>query len=176
MDVEKMEDFEELLSGCRGALERFVHCKVPSKEDAEDVLQETYMSAYRNRNSLKNREAFRAWIFRIARNKCNDYFAAKANRMEIPVDEIPEQKLGGMAGAAQRRYMEISAGDDFFRDTAELDGSIGLGWSMELDGSIEFGTSMELYGATESWDTVVHNTLDKLKQNDKEILSLYYFK
>lgn len=122
MVVENMEDFEKLLSGCRGALERFVHCKVPSKEDAEDVLQETYMSAYRNRDSLKNREAFRAWIFSIARNKCNDYFAAKARKMEIPIDEI-------------------SDGDIFYRDTMEHCGS------MERFGSIEPYDAMEIYDA-----------------------------
>ena len=44
-------------------------------------------------SQLKNKDAFKAWILSIARNKCNDYFRKKANQHEIPIDELSEKEL-----------------------------------------------------------------------------------
>lgn len=72
------EEFEALLQGLGKAVERFVKYKISPVEDAEDILQEIYLTAYRKRDQLKNSEAFRPWILSIARNKCNDYYQQKA--------------------------------------------------------------------------------------------------
>ena len=37
-------------------------------QDAEDLVQETYLKAFRNFNSFESGTNFRAWIFRILRN------------------------------------------------------------------------------------------------------------
>lgn len=70
-------EFEALLESQRPAIERFVRFRIPSQADADDVLQEVYLAAYRNFPKLANREAFRPWLVSIARNKCNDYFRRK---------------------------------------------------------------------------------------------------
>lgn len=41
--------------------------------DAEDIAQETLLEAYRNLSSLRNHQAYRAWVFGILRFKCIDY-------------------------------------------------------------------------------------------------------
>ena len=66
---------------------------LPSQTDADDVLQEVYLSAYHNFSGLKNKDAFKPWIISIARNKCNDYFRAKAAQMEISIEELSQQEL-----------------------------------------------------------------------------------
>ena len=86
-------DFEKLLEECRADVERFVKFRLPSVCDAEDVLQEVYFAAFRQFAFLKNRENFKAWILGIARHKCNDYFREKAKLLEIPIDEVSENKL-----------------------------------------------------------------------------------
>lgn len=88
-----MDVFEQLLSEVRGGVERFVRYRLPSQSDADDVLQEVYLSAYRKFGMLKNREAFKPWILSIARNKCNDYFRAKAAQLEISIEELAQQEL-----------------------------------------------------------------------------------
>ena len=88
-----MEEFEKLLCEVSSGLERFVRYRLPSQTDAEDVLQEVYLSAYRKFSGLKNKEAFKPWIISIARNKCKDYFRAKAAQMEISVEELSRQEL-----------------------------------------------------------------------------------
>ena len=88
-----MDEFEKLLRDVSSGVERFVRYRLPSQADADDVLQEVYLSAYRNFSGLKNKDAFKSWIISIARNKCNDYFRVKAAQMEISIEELSQQEL-----------------------------------------------------------------------------------
>ena len=80
-----MEDFEALLEANRGALERFVRYRVPSFADAEDIIQETCISAYKSFGRLKRRESFKAWLICIAKNKCVDYYRRKSDDVSLEV-------------------------------------------------------------------------------------------
>ena len=88
-----MDEFEKLLADVSSGVERFVRYRLPSQTDADDVLQEVYLSAYRSFSGLKNKDAFKPWIISIARNKCNDYFRARAAQMEISIEELSQQEL-----------------------------------------------------------------------------------
>ena len=88
-----MDEFEKMLRDVSSGVERFVRYRLPSQADADDVLQEIYLSAYRNFPGLKNKSAFKPWIISIARNKCNDYFRTKAAQMEISIEELSQQEL-----------------------------------------------------------------------------------
>ena len=88
-----MDEFEKLLADVSNGVERFVRYRLPPQTDADDVLQEVYLSAYRSFAGLKNKDAFKPWIISIARNKCNDYFRSKAAQMEISIEELSQQEL-----------------------------------------------------------------------------------
>ena len=79
-----MDEFEKMLRDVSSGVERFVRYRLPSQSDADDVLQEVYLSAYRNFSGLKNKDAFKSWIISIARNKCNDYFVPRLHRWKYP--------------------------------------------------------------------------------------------
>lgn len=51
-------------------LYRFALYILKNPHDAEDVVSETVMDAYREIHSLRKTESFQAWIFRILTNKC----------------------------------------------------------------------------------------------------------
>jgi len=88
-----MDRFETLLAAHRTILERFLRFRLPCIADADDVMQEVCLTAYRKFDQLKDPSAFKPWILTIARNKCNDFFRRQAIRMEIPIDELHESKL-----------------------------------------------------------------------------------
>lgn len=88
-----MDEFEKLLDAARVSVERLVRYRLNSKADADDVLQEVYLTAYQKFPQLKNRDSFRAWIISIAGNKCNDYFRKKGVQHELPMDELIEKHL-----------------------------------------------------------------------------------
>lgn len=85
-----MGDFDKLLRKEMPVLERFVRFRIGNAHDADDVLQETCIAAFRNFDGLKDENFFKPWLLGIARHKCNDYFREKAKSMEIPIDELRE--------------------------------------------------------------------------------------
>ena len=102
-----MIDFETFVTANLPPLERFVKFRVGNHPDAEDLLQEVLAAAYRNRDTVSSEAAFKPWILGIARNKCNDYFRAKAKRMEIPLESLDETALTtGIRGVTTRTVVQ----------------------------------------------------------------------
>lgn len=60
---------------------------------AEDLTQETFLSAYQHLESFDG-QAEKAWICRIASNKCTDYLRAAARRA-VPTEEEELQSAAG---------------------------------------------------------------------------------
>jgi RNA polymerase sigma-70 factor (ECF subfamily) len=48
-----------------------------SFEDSEDLVQETFLRAWRKRKSFQGRSSFRAWLYGIATNACLDVLARR---------------------------------------------------------------------------------------------------
>ena len=90
-----MDQFEALLEKSRTGTERWVKAHVGNTADAEDILQETYLAAFRGFPELRNPDAFLPWILGIAKRKTMDWYRAQARRKEIPVEQLPEKAADG---------------------------------------------------------------------------------
>lgn len=72
---------------------RMVHgillSRVPAG-DAEDLVQDVFLSAMRQLRGLRDAAAFRGWLGAIARNRAMDYF--RQARQTVPLDENNERE------------------------------------------------------------------------------------
>lgn len=75
------EAFRELVEPHRRELH--VHCyrMLGSVQDAEDVLQETLMAAWRGLDRFEERSSLRTWLYRIATNRCLNALRAGDRRI-----------------------------------------------------------------------------------------------
>jgi RNA polymerase sigma-70 factor (ECF subfamily) len=84
--------FRELVEPYRRALE--VHCyrMLGSPQDAEDIVQETLLRAWRALERFEPRASVRTWLYRIATNACLDEIERRPKRPE-PVEPFPNELL-----------------------------------------------------------------------------------
>ena len=79
--------------------------------DAEDLVQETYLRAYRGFGSYQDGTNLKAWLYRILTNTfINRYRAAQRRPDETDLDEVEDfylyRRLGGLEGARASRSAE----------------------------------------------------------------------
>lgn len=67
---------------------RYLHGKLGSQSDAEDVAAETFLSAYKSFNYFRQEKHFPAWLFTIARNKATDHL--RKQHCTMPLDDYVE--------------------------------------------------------------------------------------
>ena len=117
--------FGELVEPHRRELQ--VHCyrMLGSLEDSEDLVQEPFLRAWRNRRTFEGRSSFRAWLYRIATNACMDALERRPRvapregaqpLAEVPwLQPYPDQLLDQIAANEDGPEAEVVA-----KETIEL--------------------------------------------------------
>lgn len=70
---------------------------VVSHEDAEDILQETFINVYRFAGSFKGNSMIYTWIYRIATNECLEMFR-RTNNTGKKMEELTDKIAGKIPG------------------------------------------------------------------------------
>jgi len=91
-DTRARPEFEALTETLRGELQ--VHCYriVGSVQDAEDLVQETLVAAWRGLERFEGRASLRSWMYRIATNRCLNHLRDRGRRLPelpAPVEPVP---------------------------------------------------------------------------------------
>jgi RNA polymerase sigma-70 factor (ECF subfamily) len=85
-----------------------VHCyrMLGSIEDSEDLVQETFLRAWRGREAFEGRATFRAWLYKIATNVCLDALKGRPRRV-LPADVAPAANpAAGIPGTGEHAWLE----------------------------------------------------------------------
>src|SRR5579859_1894499 len=82
------QEFSELAEPYRRELRAYCYRLLGSLQDAEDVVQETMLRAWRRLNTFEGRASFRAWLYKIATNAALDVLQ-RAARRALPTTLYP---------------------------------------------------------------------------------------
>jgi RNA polymerase sigma-70 factor (ECF subfamily) len=81
--------FRDLTDPFRPELELHCYRVLGSLQDAEDMLQETLLAAWRGLDEFQGRASLRTWLYRIATNRCLNHLRGRARR-PAEVRPMPE--------------------------------------------------------------------------------------
>ena len=89
------EAFRSLVERHSRLVFRVAYRMTGNEADAEDVVQETFLKAYRQLGRFESRANFGTWVYRIATNCAIDYMRAKPKRESAEEDDVLERAAGG---------------------------------------------------------------------------------
>lgn len=87
--------FGTLVARHQASVYRFARGVVAAPADAEDVLQQTFLAAWRAAGRFRGESSVRTWLFTIARNAAS---TLRARAARLPDVETPLDELGLAAG------------------------------------------------------------------------------
>jgi RNA polymerase sigma-70 factor, ECF subfamily len=82
--------FQQLTDPFRRELQLHSYRILGSLQDAEDMLQETLLAAWRGLDEFEGRASLRTWLYRIATNRCLNLLRSNARRPTKEVPPMPE--------------------------------------------------------------------------------------
>src|ERR1700733_2127001 len=87
----QLDSFEELATPLFDQLYNFAHWLTQNRDEAEDLVQETYVKALKGFSSFQLGTNFRAWIYRILRNTFLTSRKGLKVTMTVPLDFDEEE-------------------------------------------------------------------------------------
>ncbi|MCR5641566.1 MAG: RNA polymerase sigma factor [Lachnospiraceae bacterium] len=162
-------EFAELYQEIYKDLYRYARFVLGDEEDAKDVVSEAVLDGFRQRQTLKKREAFRGWLFAILANKCKrkkkeyvdrrQYEQIPTGEETIGPEEMPDGRSGDLSGHAALRMMFFQLGEE---ERTILSLHLFAGYS-----SVEIGNLLgQPPGTIRSKE---HRALEKLRKEMKEL-------
>ena len=88
------DDLTNQFETFQGELKSFILRMTTSVQDAEDIVQETYIKARSKINTFRGESSLKTWVFSIASNLAKDLLRSKKRWPETVTDICREEVLG----------------------------------------------------------------------------------
>ncbi len=124
LSLEDSKNYRYLVERYDSKLMRYIRRLLyVNTEDAEDILQEVFIKAYRNLNSFNPKYKFSNWIYRIAHNEAVS-FLRKNKRRKLEIANDPEKDIFENLASdldLEKEYMEKDSTKRMEEILAKLD-------------------------------------------------------
>ena len=88
------EAFLQLYQSTDRTIYSFILSILKNSQDAEEIMQETYMKIWTSASSYQSKGKLLAWIFTIARNLCYMKFREQKYRSDLSLDDLAGNEQG----------------------------------------------------------------------------------
>lgn len=77
----------EIVQTYSDTLIRIAVQQTKNMSEAEDIVQEVYMTLMRQKKTFESKQHLKAWLIKVTFNKCRDYFRSSRVKKTIPITE-----------------------------------------------------------------------------------------
>jgi RNA polymerase sigma-70 factor (ECF subfamily) len=164
-------EFSELTEPYRRELQ--VHCYriLGSLHEAEDMVQETMLKAWKRLDTYEGRASFRAWLYKIATNTCLDLLDQQRSRRLLPLDVGPaaDPKTSILPPATEMTWLEPFP-DEWLRDTSAVNPEARF---TDLESiSLSFMTALQYLPPRQRAVLILRDVLDFSANETAEVLEI----
>lgn len=85
--------FEELYRRHAGRLYNLVYRMVGSAAEADDLLQDVFLHAYRKLSSFRGDSSLGTWLYRLGMNHCLDYLRGRQAKMDRATESLDREGM-----------------------------------------------------------------------------------
>jgi RNA polymerase sigma-70 factor (ECF subfamily) len=96
----KQKQFDQMVNGQAAGLFRLAYAKLGHRQDAEDVVQEAFLKAYRAFDSLKDDGKTKGWMVTVLLNTIRDHIRQRVRTPVLSLDDEPEGRKQEIADTA----------------------------------------------------------------------------
>ncbi len=108
MQAGDMEAFEELHRQHARRLYNLAYRMLGDAADAEDMLQEVFLQAFRKLSGFRGESALGTWLYRLGMNLCLDRVRSRAARDGRQTDSLDAEDVPPMADASAKGELVVS--------------------------------------------------------------------
>ncbi len=133
--------FSKMYEGIYQDLYRYALCLMKNQQEAEDVVSEAVLSAYEHIGKLRDKEAFKSWMFTILSNACKKRLKTLQRSQCIDIEEVEIQGKSPDIGLS----LDVKKAFDILTDEEQM--IVGLSVFGGYN-SKEIGTILKLRAGT----------------------------
>lgn len=165
------QGFSELTEPYRRELQ--VHCYriLGSLHEAEDMVQETMLRAWKRLESYEGRASFRAWLYKIATNVCLDALDRRRGRRLLPNQRGPASDPHAQFAPPTSEFIWLEPiPDDWLEDAFAVNPESHYTENESI--SLAFLTALQTLPPRQRAVLILRDVLDFSAQESAEVLEL----
>jgi RNA polymerase sigma-70 factor, ECF subfamily len=116
------EIYDEIVKRYEKKLFSYIYRLVGNREEAEDILQNVFVKAYRNIKTFDVERKFSSWIYRIAHNEAINFLKKKSKKRFVSWEDIVASKDKMETKSEERSPIDI---------WIRKESAIEVNWAME---------------------------------------------
>jgi RNA polymerase sigma-70 factor, ECF subfamily len=98
-----VDAFEELVGRTEAQLHGVAMRVVRNHSDAQEILQESYLSAWKNLPTFEGRSQFVTWMHRVVMNNSLMHLRSRNRHPEVGIEDVDDTELDGALAAREGR-------------------------------------------------------------------------